>query len=331
MLQFDISGCWYSSLPKQNVQAKQAEEEARQSIGKLHSVERELSEQNARLNSMTVKADQLQRSLKDAHSDFEREREIWELNFSRRLEQEIAKWRDQTGPHPTSEPPFKVESPTTAERKDITIDEAHNQQPRRVKGRDASVENLRAQFPSRSDRRVSLRPPRTPDAMTISRQDSFVHMPQTPLKDILPETSSFRTFDQGEYFETHSSPQQTINDLVSVATASAGPSVQLVERMSAAVRRLNSERAAMKDELARVSAQRDEARAEVVELMREVEHKRADDRKIETLDSKVAELNERYLTTLEMLGEKSEMVEELRADIVDMKNIYRDLLDNTMK
>jgi hypothetical protein len=32
-----------------------------------------------------------------------------------------------------------------------------------------------------------------------------------------------------------------------------------------------------------------------------------------------------------MLGEKSEQVEELQADIADLKKIYRELVDSTMK
>lgn len=101
--------------------------------------------------------------------------------------------------------------------------------------------------------------------------------------------------------------------------------------MSTTIRRLESERAASKDELARLTAQRDEARQEVVELMREVEEKRKGDQRIQELEGTVQQLDQRYQTTLEMLGEKSEMVEELKADIADLKKIYRELVDSTMK
>lgn len=105
----------------------------------------------------------------------------------------------------------------------------------------------------------------------------------------------------------------------------------MVERMSATVRRLESERAASKDELARLTAQRDEARQEVVELMREVEEKRKADARIKELEAQLEDLDRRYQTTLEMLGEKSEQVEELQADVADLKKIYRELVDSTMK
>ena len=147
------------------------------------------------------------------------------------------------------------------------------------------------------------------------------------------ESPSVHT-DHDDFFEQTTSPyspHQTINDLVSVSTAGAGPTVQLVERMSSAVRRLESEKVATKEDLARLSAQRDEARAEIVALMREVEKKREVDEKVEVLQREVEELNERYQTTLEMLGEKSEMVDELKSDIEDIKAMYRELVERTVK
>ncbi len=134
--------------------------------------------------------------------------------------------------------------------------------------------------------------------------------------------------------EQTASPQQLPQqpaDLVSVSTVAAGPSVQLVERMSAAIRRLESEKVAAREELARMARQRDEGRAEMVALMREAEGGRAATKKVEELEKEVGEVKERYETTLELLGEKSEEVEELRADVEDVKAMYRDLVERTIK
>lgn len=144
------------------------------------------------------------------------------------------------------------------------------------------------------------------------------------------------TFEPDEFFgsgtpATPSAHSRGINDIISESTVGAGPSVQLVERMSATVRRLESERAGSKDELARVTAQRDQSRQQVVDLMRELEDKKTADSRVEELEAKLADIDQRYLTTLEMLGEKSEQVEELQADIADLKKIYRELVDSTMK
>ena len=132
-------------------------------------------------------------------------------------------------------------------------------------------------------------------------------------------------------FDNHSSPRRTINDMVSASTAAAGPSVQLVERMSASVRRLETEKAAHKEEMARLSSQRDEARKEMVSLMQEVETKREIDKKAEKLEKELAETQRRYTASLEMLGEKEERVGELEADVQDLKGLYKELVERSVK
>ena len=144
------------------------------------------------------------------------------------------------------------------------------------------------------------------------------NMPPTPSIEI--DTDMYQ--DNGAF-----SPQRTINDLVSTSTAGAGPSVQLVERMSAAVRRLESEKATYKDELARLSAQRDDARNEIVMLMREVEGKRTDESRLAAAEKELGEVKSRYEACLEMVGEKEEEVEELRQDVQELKRIYRELVE----
>ncbi|KAG8412436.1 hypothetical protein J3458_014611 [Metarhizium acridum] len=128
-----------------------------------------------------------------------------------------------------------------------------------------------------------------------------------------------------------SSPRQVAQDMVSVSTVAAGPSVQLVERMSAAIRRLEAEKVTAKEEMARVCGQRDEARADMVSLMKELEETKAVAAKVSQLEDEVSQIDSRYQTTLEMLGEKSELVEELRADVEDVKAMYRELVERTVK
>lgn len=137
--------------------------------------------------------------------------------------------------------------------------------------------------------------------------------------------------DMFEGFLSPATPERTINDILSVSTSTAGPSIQVVERMSATVRRLESEKAAFRDELARLADQRDEARKQVIILIKEADAKQAAEERVSTLEVEVRAINQRYQTTLEMLGEKSELVDELHADIIDVKQMYRDLVESTMK
>ncbi len=169
---------------------------------------------------------------------------------------------------------------------------------------------------------------------TPTRQDSIPSLKENAEnQDTRTRTPSIHT-DHDDFFEntiSPSSPHQTLNDMVSVSTAGAGPSVQLVERMSSAVRRLESEKVATKEDIVRLSSQRDEARSEIVSLMREIEAKRAADARVSELEAEVKDLNARYQTTLEMLGEKSELVDELKSDIDDIKAMYRELVERTVK
>ncbi|KAF8475574.1 TATA element modulatory factor 1 TATA binding-domain-containing protein [Kalaharituber pfeilii] len=124
---------------------------------------------------------------------------------------------------------------------------------------------------------------------------------------------------------SHTGPQ----DLVSVSTVAAGPSVQLVERMSATVRRLETEMAANREELARMVNQRDEARQEIVELMREVEAKREAEEKVRKLQEEKDELDRRFHAALDELGEKLDKVDELEDQMADLKMMYKDLVLRT--
>ena len=119
--------------------------------------------------------------------------------------------------------------------------------------------------------------------------------------------------------------------MISTSTATAGPSVQLVERMSAAVRRLESEKAAAEEEMREMAAQKEELREQVMGLMKEVEEKRGFSERVRVLEKECGDVRTRYETTLEMLGEKSERVGELEADVADLKAMYRELVERTMK
>ena len=174
----------------------------------------------------------------------------------------------------------------------------------------------------------------------MERQDSASTIPNISVNNGIPATPSIdydttqASGDDDFFAGVHSPatpPERTINDLVSASTAGAGPSVQLVERMSATVRKLESEKAAHREELVRLSAQRDEAREQVVELMRDNEGKKAVDERVKVLEADLDEFKARYDTTLEMLGEKSEKVEELKADVVDLKQMMREMVEERVK
>jgi len=287
-----------------------------------------------------VRLAQAEAAALEARERVEREKKAWEADLQQKLDEEKLKWRLelQTNHHSMSADPnyLRADSPSapgSANRKYSSADPL-GIYTRKNLPRTASTELALSPMDRMLDRppssRKSTQPLRTPEIGTPPRHDSMPHSLSTLNGATMSQTPSIHTYDHDEGFDNISSPHRTINDMISVSTVGAGPTVQLVERMSAAVRRLESEKATSKEEMARLVAQRDEAREEVVALMREIEEKRAADERVDKLEKELSEMDERYQTTLEMLGEKSERVEELTIDVADLKKIYRDLVDRTM-
>ncbi|KAL1885595.1 hypothetical protein Plec18167_001090 [Paecilomyces lecythidis] len=312
-----------------NIKAKKAEEELENSKEHIHNLERSLEETKQEVQKLTGKLKKASDDVDAAKKELAEQQKLSEATLAQKLEEERGKWREQAiSPTAFLQQP-RTESPVASSRRSTTgLDPMSDLRP--------------------LSRRSSTLPAQSPEFGTPPRQDSYPSISSPPATNgasnlTLMGTPSI-TFEPDEFYggpgtpatpsafgagQTHHS--RGINDIISVSTVGAGPSVQLVERMSATVRRLESERAASKDELARITAQRDTARQEVVELMREVEDKRKSDARIQELEAHIADLDQRYETTLELLGEKSEQVEELQADIADLKKIYRELVDSTMK
>jgi hypothetical protein len=285
---------------------------------------------------------QAETTAQDARAELEREKKVWQAELQQRVEEEKNKWKLEIPSPPllNNGSHLRADSPSDTRRRQSPDPLGiYNRKPvpRSISSNmDASLAlspmdrmfDETARRPSYS-RQSSTPKVRTPELGTPQRQGSVASLANLNGAKI-PDTPSIHTVDYDEPFDNVSSPHRTINDMISVSTAGAGPSVQLVERMSAAVRRLESEKATSKEELARLSAQRDEAREEVVSLMREVEEKKNLDQKVDTLEKDLKAMEQRYETTLEMLGEKTEKVEELEGDVADLKKIYRELVQ-TMK
>ena len=293
------------------LKAKRMEQELEKERGKVRELERSCAEQYTELQQMTRNAHRAEEQLLEARKELADERELMEKEISNRLAEEKARW---TPALPTE----RTASPVTSLRKSSALDLGHLISPTH-------------------SRRPSALPLFSADSYAPPRQNSTASF-RAHASGTIPQTPSIHSVEPDEFYgngmPAPTSPAHAhrgVNDLISTSTVGAGPSVQLVERMSATVRRLETEKAASKDDLSRLTAQRDEARQEVVRLMREVEEKRANDERGKALEEEQRVINERYQTTLELLGEKSELVEELKADVADVKQMYRDLVESTMK
>lgn len=318
--------------------ARRLEDELESVNERARAFEHELTEHRDSAQKLQVKLNQAEAAAEEARNDLEQEKRVWEASLQQRIEDEKNKWKLEVQPHSFlgDSNYLRAESPSTSQRRQSPdpLGIIHRRpMPRSISGgTDMPLSPMDRMFdegirrPTSSRQKSTTPKARTPEIGTPQRQDSIPSSISNMTGVGAMDTPSIHTMDHDDPFDNISSPHRTINDMISVSTVGAGPSVQLVERMSAAVRRLESEKATNKEEMGRLVSQRDEARGEVVTLMREIEEKRVQDQKVGDLEKKLAEMDARYQTTLEMLGEKTEKVEELEGDVNDLKKIYRELV-----
>jgi TATA element modulatory factor len=338
-----------------NSKARRFEEEVETAHDRISNHESEITQLKATLYKLETRLSAAEKDAVVARADLDRERKDFEATLNARIEEEKARWRTEIGSGPGTP------SLDTSQGALLRADSSYSFNQRKVSATDISG---RRSHTGRSD--LSLLLPthmadsksrsrsylsqstapfsglvRTPtDPSLTSRGDSMpttspplngaIPPPIVPVADDLP-TPTAAEADNDDRSTLRSSPQRTAAELFSVSTAAAGPSVQLVERMSATVRRLETEKAASREEIARLVAQRDEAREEVVKLMREVEGVRETDARLERVEAEMEGLKGKHDAALELLGEKTEECEELRADVADLKKIYRELVESMVK
>ncbi|CAD6566187.1 MAG: hypothetical protein ASARMPREDX12_003108 [Alectoria sarmentosa] len=323
-----------------SMKCRRMEEELERANAKAEDMDHELSSRSIQLATLNERLTKSEAEVTAAREDLKAEREAWEARQTQRMEDEKARIREETARSNTPDTlyhQFRTESPTIHNRTRKSSNADRSPHTRRIQGLAITVATSHPSNERPLSSRSSSQPLHNLQTSNleyqrpVSRHDSLSTVPQLSVNNGVPGTPSVD--DNDDFFEvqTPATPERTINDVISASTVGAGPSVQLVERMSAAVRRLESEKASHKDELSRLSGQRDEARDQIVGLMKEVEEKRGWESRVKELEKEVMGVEERYLTTLEMLGEKSERVEELKADVQDLKGMYRELVDNTMR
>ncbi|CAD0018620.1 unnamed protein product [Aureobasidium pullulans] len=309
--------------------SKRTEEQLEELTEESQLVTSQLQASKAEMKKLQSRLEATETSLNEAKADFDRQKQSFETELTQKLEEERTRQMSQglgIASPSNGAMASRTQSPTSYFRKQPTQDAFGSVQSRRGLQRIPSQEQTTTLS---IDRSVSRRPstltpgintsrtPMTPDfpSPSVSRQGSMFSLAQLINGgNGMPQTPSIHTndVDADDGFDNRSSPQRTINDVISASTVHTGPSVQL-------------------DELARLVSQRDEARDEVVSMMREIETKKSVDGKTDKLEGELGTVKQRYEACLEMLGEKEEEVEELKSDLLEVKKMYRELVDRNMK
>ncbi|QDS74222.1 hypothetical protein FKW77_002538 [Venturia effusa] len=342
-----------------NAKSRRLEEELEAEKDEKTAFETQIATLTTSLKKLQARVEAAEKTAEESRSELEKERK----SLQTRLEEEKTKWRleslaNASGPPTPSESNhfLRADHPfSNQNRKTSTPDlsglhisnHGHGRRSNvgsRIVSSDRDLPPLHTDSRPSSSRRTSIQPFHHPgmshrttaDSTTPSRHEFSPHERNWANGSVPPSAAisvapSIDIDDIDRDRESMGSPHRTVNELISVSAAGAGPSVQLVERMSAAVRRLESEKATNKEELMRIQGQRDEARSEVVALMREVEALKRSSEKVAQLEEEIKEVKGKFEASLEMLGEKSEEAEELRNDVQDLKKLYRELVDSTLK
>ncbi|KAL7892556.1 TATA element modulatory factor 1 TATA binding domain-containing protein [Trichoderma sp. SZMC 28014] len=313
--------------------ARDAAKRSRALEDELQDVQMQLEASREELAALQKSSKATETALEQTRTDLDKEKQAASRAFS---PESGRQWIDEVAGAASSRTQSRPESPLLSVPRTFSSEAVSLSVPNRIRRSPTPVNILdtAAEGFSPLRRSSAYLPPRIGTG-PLSLSGSVPPSPFSPLD--LPLESpptippSVTERENGISDTAPSSPRNLAQDMISVSTVAAGPSVQLVERMSAAIRRLEAERVAAKEEMARVCSQRDEARSDMVSLMKDLEEAKAASARVPDLEKEVADLDTRYQTTLELLGEKSELVEELRADVDDVKTMYRELVERTVK
>ncbi|KAG2193668.1 hypothetical protein INT47_002310 [Mucor saturninus] len=132
---------------------------------------------------------------------------------------------------------------------------------------------------------------------------------------------------------SHHSPP-SVSSRSSFDSSSTTPVVSsiLVERLQANIRQLENQLNFYQTQLQSSAQSRDELSEEVLSMSQEIETLRKETKRTHEVEKQLEQLNQRYHTLLELLGERTEEVEELKADLIDVKEMYKtQILDLVQK
>ncbi|CAK9439008.1 uncharacterized protein LODBEIA_P32320 [Lodderomyces beijingensis] len=115
------------------------------------------------------------------------------------------------------------------------------------------------------------------------------------------------------------------NALFGIPSSSHGNSnnLQLVNKMSSTIRRLEIELHTLKDENSKLIQEKEQREQELLASIKLNDEVAALKSQVGELENTIEENKIKEQTMLELIGEKSEQVEELKADVVDLKELCR--------
>lgn len=161
----------------------------------------------------------------------------------------------------------------------------------------------------------------------VSREYSAVFMNRShnnSLASLMDNVDTATELANDNYSFNSKYPSHMGNGSISgIIPTSGNNNIQLINKMSSNIRRLEIELSTMKDENTQLSLDKEQAQQEILKQFKLMEEVNSLKKQITTLQTEIDQKSRQEETMLELIGEKSEQVEELRADVQDLKDLCK--------
>ncbi|PIN13687.1 Transcription factor TMF, TATA element modulatory factor [Handroanthus impetiginosus] len=175
------------------------------------------------------------------------------------------------------------------------------------------------------ERAASLQAPAILDHSPITRQKSAAS--ENGLGRKLSSANSLSSMEESYFLQTTLDSSENLSEHRSVGEGTMSPyymKSMTSNTFEAALRQKEGELASYMSRLASMESIRDSLAEELVKMTAQCEKLRAEAATLPGIRAELEALRRRHSAALELMGERDEELEELRADIVDLKEMYRE-------
>ncbi|MFS7980838.1 putative TATA element modulatory factor 1, TATA binding protein [Helianthus anomalus] len=140
----------------------------------------------------------------------------------------------------------------------------------------------------------------------------------------LSSASSLSSMEESFYLQASLDSSDTLSERRNTGETSYYLKSKTPNAFEAALRQKEGELASYMSRLASMESIRDSLAEELVKMTEECEKLRSEVSQLPAMKAEMEALRRRHSAALELMGERDEELEELRADIVDLKEMYRE-------
>jgi chromosome segregation ATPase len=287
-----------------NSKARRLEDELETQKTRIQVVETDLSDLESKLDDLKRRAEGSEQELKRAREDFERSRQTMELETLQRIDEERAKVQAECKAQYEFKSPIHEISRPVSPTGSISNRSFSIPYPARLNSARSLGSDLGSpQTPTNGwwpsiMRRVSAQPS---EIESLQRHDSVSSLSQLSEKGNLTAEIT-----------------EEVSALEGLASNTMAPSPHLISTLTSLIQTLEAKSKAQRQDIASLKKTLSGKATTALE------------ERVTVLEGELERMREREEVALEMLGEKSELVEEQKCDIEDLKNMYKELVERTV-